>query len=134
MFLYIITMSKSISEINSKADFDNFFKYHGYKYTLKKEVINDKLVWNVYETTAGVRGPGTKIVRNNALSDKANQFIPLVDMSTWSNNPINYDRSGYPGAEGPDPNDRSGRGSRKSKKSKKSKRSKKSKKSKKSRR
>ena len=128
----------SISDINTKADLENFFKYHGHNYTLKKEAISDdKLVWNVYETKADFRGR-PKLVRNGALSDKANQFIPLVDMSTWSNKQINYDRSGYPGAEGPDPNDRSGRGSRKTKKSgkyyKKSKRSKKSKKSKKSRR
>ena len=127
----------SISDINTKADIDEFFKYHGHNYTLKKEVINDKLVWNVYETKADFRRR-PKLVRNKALSDKANQFIPLVDMSTWSNNPINYDRYGYPGTEGRDPNDRSGRGSRKTKKSgkyyKKSKRSKKSKKSKKSRR
>ena len=40
MFLYIITMS--ISDINTKADLENFFKYHGHNYTLKKEVINDK--------------------------------------------------------------------------------------------
>jgi hypothetical protein len=126
-------MSKSISEINSKADFEDFFKYNGYKYTVKKEVINDKLVWNVYETKDDFR-KRPKLVINKALSDKANQFIPLVDMSTWSNKQINYDRYGYPGAEGRDPNDRSGRGSRKSKKSKKSKKFKKSKKSKKSRR
>ena len=124
----------SISDINTKADLENFFKYHGHNYTLKKEVINNKLVWNVYETKADFRGR-PKLVHNKALSAKANQFIPLVDMSTWSNKQINYDRSGYPGAEGPDPNDRSGRGRRRSRKSKKSgKYYKKSKKSKKSRR
>ena len=112
----------SISDINTKADLENFFKYHGHNYTLKKEVINNKLVWNVYETIVGVRGPDTKIVRNDTLSAKANQLFPLVT-SNWTYAPSNSD--GYWG----------GRGRRRSRKTKKSgKYYKKSKKSKKSRR
>ena len=109
----------SISDINTKADLTELINRNPHIYTLKKEVINNKLVWNVYETIAGVRGPDTKIVRNDALSAKANQLFPLVDTSNWTYS------DGYWG----------GRGRRRSRKTKKSgKYYKKSKKSKKSRR